>query len=302
MRRKLLGFNNWTLAQISVSCFYYLGLGLGVQEKKNWSSDNLLHLSPDPSPNHILYPSSVLFFLHKVLAFLDAEGLEKAGNQVCTCPEVRHIIKASKRKAAFSSHLGHSSLSCPRWKPAQHLSRDQGVPACQLLSGLQRQQTLSSLFGAMKQSSVFAAVVCNCQVAKVYFMYCKVVANEKFHQLLNPMDSTSAVLLQFTLFFYVLPGSPGQVQLLGVPLTGLDILTLADVQLQLIPRANGLILLLGESQFHLIESQSWKLSSKSHDCLSCKDFMTVLYMFYLLFWSVTFQVEPLFIFVSYLVL
>lgn len=155
------------------SVFCHLGLGLGVQEKESWSLDSvfLLALSvplSKPQPHPL---STVLSFPHEALAFLVAESLEMAGNIVCTCPEVRHIIKAAARRAAFSSHLGRSPLFSSLVEAClAPLSDDCGVPACEMLYGLQRQQALLSLFGVMNQPSVFAAVVGQCQVAQVYFM------------------------------------------------------------------------------------------------------------------------------------
>lgn len=82
------------------------------RKKRNWSLDSLFLLAlslpwSKPQPHPL---SSFLFFLQEVLTFLVAKGLVKAGNIVYTCPEVRHIIKASTRRAAFSSYLGRSPL------------------------------------------------------------------------------------------------------------------------------------------------------------------------------------------------
>ena len=71
------------------------------------------------------------------------------------------------------------------------------------------------------------------------------------------------------------PRSPGQVPLLAVPLAGSDNLTFFWLmsgcsQFPPLPHPDGLIPLWGQPHFHLLESPSWKLSSKPRNSWSAK--------------------------------
>ena len=65
--------------------------------------------------------------------------------------------------------------------------------------------------------------------------------------------------------------SPGQILLLAVPLAGLDNLTFLQLmsssrQFLPLPQPDGLNLLGRQLHFHLLESPSWKISSKPQNC------------------------------------
>lgn len=124
------------------------------------------------------------------------------------------------------------------------------------------------------------------------FTYCryKMWWIARFHHPLSPVDSTSTVWLQPTFLLCLSPISSGQVQLLAVPLASLVVLTfgwcLAAINSLPFPDSNGLILLLGHPYFHLLESHSWKLSSKSPGTFSVKTWLFMPFLSSL--WSVNF--------------